>query len=86
MSNCFYQDILLWAGDGVEKVLEYLADYLPATFSHSANKMDDGDMLSFLVGFYKFIWSFGMLQVLFKSMFLILQEHQDVFKMSVQTW
>ena len=36
--------------DGVEKVLEYLADYLPATFNHPAKSMDDGDMLSFLRG------------------------------------
>ena len=36
--------------DGVEKVLEYLADYLPATFSHPAKTMDDGDILSFLHG------------------------------------
>ena len=35
---------------GVEKVLEYLADYLPATFNHSDKTMDDGDMLSFLRG------------------------------------
>ena len=36
--------------DGVEKVLEYLADYLPATFNHPAKTMDDSDMLSFLRG------------------------------------
>ena len=36
--------------DGVEKVLEYLADYLPATFNHPAKTMDDSDMLSFLCG------------------------------------
>ena len=35
---------------GVEKVLEYLADYLPATFNHPGKTMDDGDMLSFLHG------------------------------------
>ena len=36
--------------DGVEKVLEYLADYLPATFNHPAKTMDDSDMSSFLRG------------------------------------
>ena len=36
--------------DGVEKVLEYLADYLPATFNHPAKSIDDSDMLSFLRG------------------------------------
>ena len=36
--------------DGVEKVIEYLADYLPAIFSHPAKTMDDGDRLSFLRG------------------------------------
>ena len=36
--------------DGVEKVLEYLADYLPATFNHPAKSIDDSDMLSFLCG------------------------------------
>ena len=33
---------------GIEKVLEYLADYLPATFNHTDKMIDDGDMLSFL--------------------------------------
>ena len=36
--------------DRVEKVVEYLAHYLPATFSHLTKTMDDGDMLSFLRG------------------------------------
>ena len=35
---------------GIEKVLEYLADYLPATLNHGDKMMDDGDMLSFLPG------------------------------------
>ena len=36
--------------DGVDKVLEYLADYLPTTFNHPAKTMDDSDMVSFLHG------------------------------------
>ena len=35
---------------GIEKVLEYLSDYLPATFMHPDKSMDDCDMLSFLRG------------------------------------
>ena len=35
---------------GIEKVIEYLTDYLPATFNHSDKKMEDCDMLSFLCG------------------------------------
>ena len=71
--------------DGVEKVLNYLADYLPATFSHPAKQWMMVTCCHFCMVFYKFIWSFGMLQVLFKSTSLILQEHQDTFKTSVQT-
>ena len=33
---------------GIEKVLQYLKDYLPATFSHPNKTMEDCDMLSFL--------------------------------------
>ena len=35
---------------GIEKVLEYLTNYLPATFSHPDKTMEDCDMLSFLHG------------------------------------
>ena len=35
---------------GIEKVLEYLSDYLPATFMHPDKSMEDCDMLSFLRG------------------------------------
>ena len=35
---------------GIEKVLHYLDDYLPATFNHPAKTMEDSDMLSFLHG------------------------------------
>ena len=34
----------------IEKVLEYLTDYLPATFSHPDKTMGHSDMLSFLHG------------------------------------
>ena len=34
----------------IEQVLEYLTDYLPATFNHPDKMIDDGDMLSFLHG------------------------------------
>ena len=36
--------------EGVEKVLEYLTNYLPATFNHPGKTMGYGDMLSFLHG------------------------------------
>ena len=35
---------------GIEKVLHYLDDHLPATFSHPSKIMEDCDMLSFLHG------------------------------------
>ena len=36
--------------EGIEKVLHYLDDHLPATFNHPAKTMEDCDMLSFLCG------------------------------------
>ena len=36
--------------EGIEKVLQYLEDYLPAMFNHPAKSMEDCDMLSFLYG------------------------------------
>ena len=35
---------------GMEKVVNYLDDHLPATFSHPLKTMEDCDMLSFLHG------------------------------------
>ena len=35
---------------GIEKILHYLVDHLPAMFSHLAKTMEDCDMLSFLCG------------------------------------
>ena len=35
---------------GIEKVLEYLTNYLPAMFSHPDKTMEDCDMMSFLHG------------------------------------
>ena len=35
---------------GIEKVLEYLEDYLPAPFTHPLKTMEDCDMFSFLRG------------------------------------
>ena len=35
---------------GMEKVVHYLDDHLPATFSHPLKMMEDYDMLSFLHG------------------------------------
>ena len=34
--------------EGIEKVLEYLTDYLPATFNHPDKSMEDCDIVSFL--------------------------------------
>ena len=36
--------------DGMEKVLHYLEDNLPAMFSHPLKTMEDCDILSFLLG------------------------------------
>ena len=36
--------------EGMEKVVHYLDDHLPATFSHPLKMMEDCDMLSFLCG------------------------------------
>ena len=36
--------------EGMEKVLHYLEDNLPATFSHPLKTMEDCDILSFLHG------------------------------------
>ena len=36
--------------EGMEKVVHYLDDHLPATFSHPLKTMEDCDMLSFLHG------------------------------------
>ena len=35
---------------GIEKVLHYLDDHLPATLKHPSKMMEDCDMLSFLCG------------------------------------
>ena len=35
---------------GIEKVLHYLDDHFPATFTHPTKTMEDCDMLSFLCG------------------------------------
>ena len=37
---------------GMEKVVHYLEDHLPATFSHPLKTMEDCDMLSFLCGIF----------------------------------
>ena len=36
--------------EGMEKVVHYLDDHLPATFNHPLKTMEDCDMLSFLLG------------------------------------
>ena len=39
--------------EGIEKVLLYLEDYLPATFTHPSRTMEDCDMFSFLRGVFQ---------------------------------
>ena len=47
---------------GIEKVLQYLGDYLPAMFSHPDKTMEDCDVTCchFCVGFSKFILSLDL--------------------------
>ena len=44
---------------GIEKVLEYLTNYLPATFTHPDKTMEDCDMLSFQSGVLQVYLQFG---------------------------
>ena len=48
--------------EGMEKVLHYLEDNLPATFSHPLKTMEDCDMLSFLHGVLQVYLEFLELQ------------------------
>ena len=70
---------------GIEKVLQSLADYLPATFNHPDKIVEDCDSCYLCMGFSKFIWNFGTQVVLLKNTSLTLPRHQDVYKMSVHT-
>ena len=48
--------------EGMEKVVHYLDDHLPATFNHPLKTMEDCDMLSFLRGVlqvYLEFWNSG---------------------------
>ena len=47
----FLRHIVMGRG-GMEKVVNYLDDHLPATFSHPLKTMEDCDMLSFLCGVF----------------------------------
>ena len=46
----FFSRHIAMGWGGLEKVVNYLDDYLPATFSHPLKTMEDCDMLSFLCG------------------------------------
>ena len=46
----FFSRHIAMGRDGMEKVLHYLEDNLPATFSHNLKTMEDCDILSFLHG------------------------------------
>ena len=81
----FLRHIAMGRG-GIEKVLHYLDDHLPATFSHPSKTMEDCDMLSFLHGVLQVYLEYWNSSSLLKNTFLILWNHQDVCKMSVHTW
>ena len=46
----FFSSHIAMGRGGMEKVVPYLDDHLPATFSHPLKTMEDCDMLSFLCG------------------------------------
>ena len=48
--HLFFSRHIAMGRDGMEKVLHYLEDNLPATFSHPLKTMEHCDMLSFLRG------------------------------------
>ena len=83
--HLFFSRHIAMGRGGMEKVVHYLDDHLPATFSHPLKTMEDCDMLSFLCGVLQVYWSFGTPVILLKSTYLTLQSHQDVYKMSVYT-
>ena len=44
----FFSRHIAMGREGMENVVHYLDDHLPATFSHRLKTMEDCDMLSFL--------------------------------------
>ena len=46
----FFSKHIAMGREGMEKVVHYLDDHLPATFSHPLKTMEDCDILSFLHG------------------------------------
>ena len=48
--HLFFSRHIAKGREGMEKVVHYLDDHLPATFSHSLKTVEDCDMLSFLHG------------------------------------
>ena len=46
--HLFFSRHIAMGREGMEKVVHYLDDHLPATFSHHLKCMEDCDMLSFL--------------------------------------
>ena len=81
----FLRHIAMGRG-GMEKVVHYLDDHLPATFSHPLKTMEDCDMLSFLCRVRQVCLEFWNSSNPFEEyMCLTLQSHQDVYKMSVHT-
>ena len=49
-SHLFFSRHIAMGRGGMEKVVHYSDDYLPATFSHPLQNMENCDMLSFLCG------------------------------------
>ena len=48
--HLFFSKHIAMGSGGMEKVVHYLDDHLPATFSHPFKTMEDCNMLSFLCG------------------------------------
>ena len=83
MSNYSSQEIQQWEGKELKKVLEYLTNYLPATFSHPDKTMEACDMLSFLCGVLQVYLEFWNSSAPFEEYTPDFRNHLDVCKMIV---
>ena len=73
--HLFFSRHIAMEREGMEKVVHYLDDHLPATFSYPLKTMEDCEMMSFLCRVLQVYLSFGTPVILSKSTFLTLQSH-----------
>ena len=71
----FFSRHIAMGRGGMEKVVHYLDDHLPAMFSHPLKTMEDCDMLSFLRGVLEVYLEFWYSSILSKSTCLTLLSH-----------